>query len=434
MPVGTREERGRDPAKRAQASSACVNSWNHSSRRPSGILSGMGIARSAAVVVLGVAGLVAALVALAGGKDPEPDVPCAAIGAADRNPDDAPVAPRHDRVLVPRHAGAAPFGFNDSAFLVGQLDLETDLELHRGAGSTLIRLPLDWGAVERAPGEVDFSRYDEIYCASLAAGVLPLFHLTGAPAWAADPALGACAGPPCVIPPARDRLGDWRDFAERVAIRYPRAAAIEIWNEPNLKDFWPTPDPWRYSELLATAYAGVKAGNPATPVLGGALAGNQRDVPGGSLSLTTFLQAMSAAGAGRYMDALSLHPYPTAPLGDPGELLTPVLAQAQAVAAQSPRWPDRIWVTETGIPTAPAPSFSRVVSPEDQAAETVAILETLRRAGNVDAVLFHTLVDPNAAVPGGGGFGWLTDPARGLAAKPVYCEFARRSGNHSPLC
>lgn len=143
---------------------------------------------------------------------------------------------------------------------------------------------------------------------------------------------------------------------------------------------------------------------------------------------------MSAAGAGRHMDALSLHPYPTAPLDDPAELLTPVLSQAQAIAARDPGWPGRIWVTGTGIPTAPAPSFSRVVSPDQEAAETVSILDVLRRAGSVDAVLFHTLVDPNGAGPGGGGFGWLTDPARGLAAKPVYCEFARRSGGDSPLC
>ena len=48
-----------------------------------------------------------------------------------------------------------------------------------------------------------------------------------------------------------------------VAQRYPEAAAIEIWNEPNVHWFWrPRPDPARYTELLVEALRGDQGRRP----------------------------------------------------------------------------------------------------------------------------------------------------------------------------
>lgn len=364
-----------------------------------------------------------------------PAGPCEATSLADRNPADATVAPTRGKRLMPRTPeGTIPFGFNDSAYLAGQVDLETAVRLHRGSGSSIWRLPLDWGAVERAPGAFDFSEPDRIYCNALAAGIRPLFHLTGVPLWASDPP-EACLALPCVRPPAAEHLPALRRFAEIVAIRYPRLAAVEAWNEPNLRDFWPAPDPARYAELLEAIYTGVKNGDPTTAVIGGSLSSNPTDDGAtGSLSLGTFLSGMAAAGAQEHMDALSVHPYPLTALDAPEERFTSALGQTRKFMREAEGWPDRLWVTETGIATVPGSPFSSPVSEDEQARTLLAIHRRLSRSSDVDAVLFHTLVDPSALIPGGPGFGWVTDPAQGLRPKPVYCAFSAQAEAVTDAC
>lgn len=366
-----------------------------------------------------------------------PPVPCGAAGTIDRNPGDRPVAPRRDQGLLPEGSAAElPFGFNDSAVLVGQATLEEDMQLHRAVGSTLIREPLDWGAVEPTPGEFDFSRPDATYCAALASGVRPLFHITGVPPWALDTALKHCAAAPCVAAPLDENLDEMQRFAELAAIRYPEVAAFEAWNEPNLTMFWPAPDPARYTEVLRVVYTGVKNGNPKTPVLGGSLSNNQIDsVTTGDISLATFLSGIVEAGAGAYMDALSIHVYPTRPLDDPRQVFDATLSQArEALSLPGANLPDRLWVTEAGIPTLPGSPSSPGVAPEEQEETILGMYEELATSEDVDAVLFHTLVDPNTLVGGGLGWGWVGGPETNFAPKPVYCEFAQRFGPEQGPC
>ena len=64
--------------------------------------------------------------------------------------------------------------------------------------------------------------------------------------------------------------GEWQEFLEEVARRFPQAAAIEIWNEPNLSGFWkPEPQPERYARLVASAYEAIKAADPGIQVIAG---------------------------------------------------------------------------------------------------------------------------------------------------------------------
>lgn len=64
--------------------------------------------------------------------------------------------------------------------------------------------------------------------------------------------------------------GEWQEFLEEVARRFPQAAAIEIWNEPNLSGFWkPEPQPERYAGLVASAYEAIKAADPGIQVIAG---------------------------------------------------------------------------------------------------------------------------------------------------------------------
>ncbi len=104
-------------------------------------------------------------------------------------------------------SGALPYGFNDAASITGQLDPEADIQLQEVAGSSFVRLVLDWGRVESTPEAFDFSQTDEIYCAAAAEGIGTLFTVTGIPVWAA-PEVGKNCTPDaaCVQPPASEHL------------------------------------------------------------------------------------------------------------------------------------------------------------------------------------------------------------------------------------
>lgn len=385
----------------------------------------------AAIAVLALAGGAVALL-LAGGDEGRslaaipPPAPCEP-DARDRNPGDRAIAPSRDGPLTSRVGRALPYGFNDAAYETGQLELDEALELYRRAGASLWRLPLDWGKVERERGTLDFSHYDEIYCAALAAGVRIDWHITGIPAWSAP--LGAC-GEPCVRPPEDEHLRELRRFAEAAAIRYPRSAAFEAWNEPNLVSFWGgRPSPAAYVKVMEAIYAGVKDGDPEMPVLGGALSNNPTDEADGNVSLRTFLAAILELGAEDHMDGFSLHAYPIAPIGEEGDQFTAALATTRSLLGADVR----IWVTETGAPTEEG-GFAPAMSEAGQAEAMTAIYDELAVAPDVDAVLFHTLVDPGPDVPGGPGFGFFDEPTGDAlpAAKPVACAVFERAHGRRP--
>lgn len=90
------------------------------------------------------------------------------------------------------------------------------------------------------------------------------------------------------------------------------ADAIEVWNEQNIDREWPQGaiDPARYVQLLAKAFNAIKAANPNTMVISGALAPTGAE---GAFGLDRvwnddrYVAGMAAAGAGRYADCIGVH-------------------------------------------------------------------------------------------------------------------------------
>jgi polysaccharide biosynthesis protein PslG len=328
------------------------------------------------------------------------DTDCVAPGT----PSDQPVSP-------PRGAGTLPYGFNDHAGLVGELSVAEDAELHRRAGSTLWRVAIDWRFAEPEPDELELETHDAIYCEALARGVRPVFHITGAPGWAAEP--GDCPVPACIDPPRSEALGDLRKLAGLVAERYPGAAAIEAWNEPNLATFWTEPDPEAYAKVLEAIHEGVRATDPTMPVLGGSLSNTTR-TDATRMSYRPFLRRLYAAGGARWMDGLAFHPYPVEPLGSDRERFTRSMADARRLAR------DPIWVTEVGLPVTDG------ISEGEQATTSRAIYDRLADTPGVRAVIFHTLVEAREEAGEGTGFGWLVPEGEELVPRPVWEEFAGR--------
>jgi len=104
----------------------------------------------------------------------------------------------------------------------------------------------------------------------------------------------------------------WDEYAAWVAgLAAQGADAIEVWNEPNVEAEWPEGqiNGATYTQLLAKAYAAIKAANPNTLVISASLAptGAEAAFPGKVVNDDKYLAQMAAAGAANYMDCVGIH-------------------------------------------------------------------------------------------------------------------------------
>ena len=115
-----------------------------------------------------------------------------------------------------------------------------------------------------------------------------------------------------------------------------KVAAYEIWNEPDIK-YFNTKDATAadYTEMLKAAYRTIKNNDPDVTVLGGAIAFE-----------TDFLDDMMKAGAGDYMDGLSVHYY--LGKGAPEKRARNRLDEYRDVLVKYGFDKMPVWVTETG--------------------------------------------------------------------------------------
>ena len=276
------------------------------------------------------------------------------------------------------------FGFNNNAVAQGIARPDAAASMTAAVGGEIDRVHIDWATLEPRQGELNFEPYDLIYAADLDRGVRPLFIFAFAPPWATD---AACASEPapCHAAPAAAHYADAARTVAAIAARYPRAAGIEIWNEPNAPHFWaPRPDPAAYAHLLAASYDAVKQVAPEMAVVGGSTS-NSPGFVAGHIQATDFVASLGAAGAFNYMDALSLHAYP-----DPSDVS--VSSAVEDVREVSAEVPDHLplWVTETGVSTTGPDAVSETV----QALMLRRLSEALPATPGVTMVLIHTLIDP----------------------------------------
>lgn len=189
-------------------------------------------------------------------------------------------------------------------------------------GSDVVRFPGDWNALEPEQGQWNTSYINNTrdaiqYAEDQGVKVVMLFAQT--PQWARPNASDGIWHPP----------DDVNDYANAISYFYNQLASVEdniiaweIWNEPNVFEFWDSADPAtdvrrvdgqdafvlvktsfasEYVELLNAAYAALHnaadAANTDVTVLGGSTAGTDFQ----------YVQAMIAAGA--QFDGLAVHPY-----------------------------------------------------------------------------------------------------------------------------
>lgn len=229
----------------------------------------------ALLLVLGGAALVAAAVS-GGPSSARSDVPTA--------------------VSVPRLADEPAVGAQFHATWTNYSDADRVeiLDKLAAAGLEWVRIDIGWSGFEpETPGVIDTwyqGRVDHAIDEARARGLRVLLTAWLTPRWAND-GVGERHPP--------DDPQDYARFLTWAADHYRgRVAAWEIWNEPNLTEFW-TGDVGQYAALLRAAYPAVKAGDPDAQVVLGGPAYNDTD----------YLAALYDLGVQGSFDVMATHPY-----------------------------------------------------------------------------------------------------------------------------
>jgi hypothetical protein len=221
-----------------------------------------------------------------------------------------------------------------------------------------------WPDLEPQPGQWRFETLDRYVDLAQQHGVEILLPLGMSPTWvSARPDEPSWYGSGATAEPANIQI--WREYVRTVARRYQgRVRHYEIWNEPNLKQFY-TGSMAAMVELAREAYTVLKAVDPSIVVVSPA-ATERGGVP--------WLEEYLRRGGAAYADVIGYHFY-VAP-GPPEDMVAFIQRVRQVLRRHGVSKP--LWNTEVGwmiesrqAPVAPRGGqglFSRAFSEEDAAA------------------------------------------------------------------
>ncbi len=251
-------------------------------------------------------------------------------------------------------------------------------------GMDWARLVISWNDAEPGPGQFAWAGTD-----SIVAGVAPtarlILQVAYTPAWArpnpTDPAM---------TPPADPQ--DMARFVAAAAGRYRgRVGAYEIWNEPNLGQYWGNrkADAAGYVALLRAVRPALRAADPQAVLVTAALAltGNRDDVE--AVGQDRYLRDLYRAGLAQVADVIGMHLYgytfaPEAPHAHPAGFYFREGEALHAIMEEMGDGARPVWVTEMGwlmqAPcTIPDGHGWQQVSPAEQADYTVRAIQYARQ-------------------------------------------------------
>lgn len=159
------------------------------------------------------------------------------------------------------------------------------------AGFTTIRMDLIWNKIEKEKGVYDFSQYDKLVNESNKKNINILFILDYSNPLYDDG----------LAPYSDDGREAFSNFAMEAAKHYKGNPIIwEIWNEPNLQQFWkPNPNVDNYLKLAMKTITAIKSVDKNAFIIAPAL--SEIDY--------NYLNYLGENNFFNYIDAVSIHPY-----------------------------------------------------------------------------------------------------------------------------
>ncbi|MGZ8176980.1 cellulase family glycosylhydrolase [Williamsia sp. SKLECPSW1] len=262
---------------------------------------------------------------------------------------------------------------------------DTENDAIRRVGATWIRIVMNWNEIEPVRDVYDWGRIDGAVTSARSHGLSVLALLSGpAPAWENFLGANQAAAPPA--DPAR-----FGDFARAAAQRYAGSVSHwEVWNEPNLPQFWSNPSPDGYVATLTAAHRAITSVQPDATVVTGGLS----TAPGG-IGAVDFIRGIYAAGGGAALTAVGLHPY-SYPHPLRGSRASRTITDLRAFLTRTGHADTTIWISEWGQPTG---SGATAVTDDRQASILVDGLRFLRSQPGIGPVFLYTSKDwsPNPA-------------------------------------
>jgi hypothetical protein len=226
--------------------------------------------------------------------------------------------------------------------------LNTYLQGVKTLGATWVRFDIDWSIVQQNGATTyNWLPFDNIVAGLNKYGLKGLGIIDYTPSWAR---LVGCSNSQCA--PASPQL--FANFSRAVVERYAPMGmhTWEIWNEPNLVQFWkPRPNPSLYSTLLQDAYLSIKAEDSSATVLVGGLSDTSTEH--GNISMRDFLSALYNDHTKGFFDAVAVHPYtyPSPPSSTGSSNGWAQLSALHTIMASHGDGNKLIWITEYGAPT-----------------------------------------------------------------------------------
>lgn len=220
------------------------------------------------------------------------------------------------------------------------VDLDAQAAKMKAAGVQSWRVEMAWDLIEPARGQFDWAVTDRKVLAAARQGIDVLGLALRAPGWAN----GGAASP--FTPPTKP--SDYAAYLKALVARYGPAGSLwlehpevakrpvrawEIWNEPNLKNYF-TRQPFAkpYAALLRAAYPAVKGGDPGATVLMASMA---------NFSWRDLAKLLDVSGPHLKFDAAGAHPFS----GRPSNAVKIVRLNRQALDKRGYRRVP-LWLTE----------------------------------------------------------------------------------------
>jgi hypothetical protein len=220
-----------------------------------------------------------------------------------------------------------------------------DLERMRRADVRVLRANISWSVVEPRPGVRDWDRYDELFRRAARAGIELVPVLVGSPGFAAShvqypPRREHWQGFAAFVADAVGRYGRGGDLWAGGGVRPRPPRAWQVWNEPNLSNWWGSrPDPREYAALLRVAHRAIEARDRRALVVLAGMPATAQDVQG-----PDYLRSLyRVRGVRALFDVVAVHPYARDATGALEVVARTRRAMRGAGDGRAP-----IWVTEFG--------------------------------------------------------------------------------------
>ena len=342
-------------------------------------------------------------------------------------------------LALPAGASAAPPpGFvgmtaDDLYYYVGAYR-EKALAQQRAAGVQLLRVTFHWNIMEVGPGVYDLTWYDRYVLDAAKRNITMLPVLLNPPAFYSKKPTGSNSR---YLFPPRDNA-DMARWAERLVDRYGSNGTLwqenpgvtkrpitawQIWNEPNLAQYWqPKPNARQYLEMVRTVGTAIKARDPKAEIV---TAGMPDSRISSAVRLQPYLKDLFKGGGTSAFDTVAINSYAVSPKYL-GLLVDKTRKYVNRIGGRS----DKLWITEVGwCDKGYKPGHRFCVGTKRQTkytGEALSLIKKKRKAWKLRGFVWFSWRDGKPYVKGqdfwGNHTGLLTIPGK---KKPAFNAFAR---------